>query len=325
MTNTSKNKKVNSSPYSVLSSYDFLPFTEETLKEIQEKIYNLGKEHHILGLFILAREGYNMSFFGKSKNVKVFKTKLKSILNTENISYKKSHSKNPPFLDLKVKIRKEIVNLNRLDLNPESSHLNSIYNYGYLSPKKWHEKLKNLDEKTVLLDIRNEYEIKLGKFKQALSSNILEFNEFPYSLVKHSSKKNKEFLIYCTGGIRCEKATLAMREKGFKNVYQLQGGILNYLLHYPHEEFEGECFVFDHRVAVDQNLKPTQVYHICPHCGDPGKTSISCMQCHRSDFICENCNLKGGSHHTCSKNCAHHFKMNHKTTRIHKESFTKKI
>ncbi|NJL25760.1 MAG: hypothetical protein HC902_11680 [Calothrix sp. SM1_5_4] len=119
---------------------------------------------------------------------------------------------------------------------------------------------------------------------------------------------DKKVLIYCTGGIRCEKAILAMHELGYKNVHQLGGGILNYLKEYPKGEFEGECFVFDYRVAVDQNLQPTRRYQLCPHCGQPANTEVSCTQCEAKSVICHHC-IEERSITTCSKNCAHHAKI----------------
>ena len=123
--------------------------------------------------------------------------------------------------------------------------------------------------------------------------------------------KNKETLIYCTGGIRCEKALPIMKEQGFKKIYQLEEGILNYLKKHPNSYFKKDCFVFDHRVALNQNLEASQNYTLCPHCGQPGDQKISCKHCNKPETICKIC-LKTSPHYkTCSKNCAHHFKEGH--------------
>ena len=114
-------------------------------------------------------------------------------------------------------------------------------------------------------------------------------------------------LIFCTGGIRCEKGILEMQRRGFNNVYQLEGGILNYLEKKPGQEFEGECFVFDHRVAVDQDLKPSARYKLCPHCGQPAETKIECGRCDSEAFVCGDCLTQNFKANTCSKNCAYHF------------------
>ena len=124
--------------------------------------------------------------------------------------------------------------------------------------------------------------------------------------------KNKETLIYCTGGIRCEKGLEIMKEKQFKKVYQLKGGILNYLKEYPEGHFEKECFVFDHRVALDKNLQASKRYSLCPHCGQPGELVIFCRHCEKKSVICKNCKQQSEHYETCSKNCAYHFKFGHK-------------
>jgi UPF0176 protein len=128
--------------------------------------------------------------------------------------------------------------------------------------------------------------------------------------------------MFCTGGIRCEKASLEMAEQGFDDIYQLDGGILNYLAEYPNEKFEGECFVFDHRVAVDQNLDPTTKHDLCIHCGDPsGKETFECIQCKNESYgVCKTCWDKSEKLHTCSKNCAHHFEHGHKSKNVHNDA-----
>ena len=111
-------------------------------------------------------------------------------------------------------------------------------------------------------------------------------------------------MIFCTGGIRCEKGILELQEKGYDNVYQLDGGILKYIEEKPNQEFVGECFVFDNRVAVDQELKPTQVYKFCPHCGQPGSVKKVCVRCDTDYQICDKCIEIQVKKDTCSKNCA---------------------
>lgn len=130
--------------------------------------------------------------------------------------------------------------------------------------------------------------------------------------------------MYCTGGIRCEKAILEMRQQGYENVYQLQGGILEYLKEFPDQEFKGECFVFDYRIAVDQQLNPTLRYRFCPHCGQPGEEVIHCAKCSREEIICGHCKDLGGHHLTCSKNCAHHFQIGSASSKPHAQEREKR-
>ena len=119
--------------------------------------------------------------------------------------------------------------------------------------------------------------------------------------------KDKKLFLYCTGGIRCEKAVPEVMRLGYKNVYQLEGGILKYLEEYPEGHFKGECFVFDRRVSVDSNLKPTNMYSSCPHCGNPGKERIACSNCGCDTVVCHRC-VSRADRNACSKNCAHHIR-----------------
>jgi len=111
--------------------------------------------------------------------------------------------------------------------------------------------------------------------------------------------------MFCTGGIRCEKAVPEVQRLGYGNVYQLQGGILRYLEEYPEGFYRGECFVFDHRVAVDSGLQPSKLYKLCPHCGNPAQEQVSCCNCGAAAVVCKRC-LEQPGRKTCSKNCAYH-------------------
>ena len=190
-----------------------------------------------------------------------------------------------------------------------------------LTPEEWDKKLKKGGAQ--ILDVRNNYETETGKFKGAASMNIQHFKTFPDKLKEALStgfeggmklNPKKETLIYCTGGVRCEKAALAMRDLGFQKVFQLQGGILNYLKNRPRRlsYFERECFVFDHRAAVDENLNPSAQYRLCPHCGQPGREKITCSRCGTEKSVCRRCLNKAPHYQTCSKNCAYHFKKGHR-------------
>jgi UPF0176 protein len=156
----------------------------------------------------------------------------------------------------------------------------------------------------VIVDARNDYEYAIGKFKGAIDPSIKTFSEFPEFVKKGELPKDKKVMMYCTGGIRCEKALLEMEKQGYSDVYQLEGGILAYLQQFPEGNFEGECFVFDKRVAVDQHLQPSQTYHICPHCGNPGTLEVNCLACNKQAIVCYGC-AKEERHKTCSKNCAY--------------------
>jgi UPF0176 protein len=260
-------------------------------------------------LVILGPEGINTTLsFPRDLEEKV-KTELTAILAMGEFFFKDSYADKYPFHDFKIKIRPEIVTLQRTDLVPDGRP------HRHLSPDEWNRVLKTED--VLLIDTRNSYEYEVGHFKGAVDPQTREFTSYPEFLKKAQVPKDKKILIYCTGGIRCEKAILEMEDQGYQNVYQLDGGILNYLEKHPNDMWEGECFVFDYRVAVDQNLNPSQTYRLCPHCGQPAKTKINCVQCGMEAICCDHCLELGQEQHTCSKNCAHHFRMGHRSKKIH--------
>ncbi len=160
-----------------------------------------------------------------------------------------------------------------------------------------------------MLDTRNRYETEIGQFKGAVIPPIDTFREFPAYLQQSQFDKSKPFLIYCTGGIRCEKAALEMKRQGFDKVYQLDGGILRYFETSQAKAWEGECFVFDYRVAVDKQLQPTSNYKFCPHCGQPGKEHIACTRCDTPAQVCHHCLAREAARASCSKNCAYHLRL----------------
>jgi UPF0176 protein len=244
-------------------------------------------------------EGINGTVAGSAEKIGAFKTAVEKAFDAE-IHFKDSVSEHPPFRDFRIRHRKEIVTLKRPDLVPNGES-------GHLSPKEWHDVLSNED--VVLIDTRNTYETDIGKFKNAIDLRIEEFSEFPEKIKSLGLKKDQKVLMYCTGGIRCEKAILEMNDQGYSNVFQLKGGILEYLKEFPNEHFDGECFVFDYRVAVDQNLNASARYRFCPHCGQPATEAIECVRCETKAVVCRQCLEKSKAHATCSKNCAHHERM----------------
>lgn len=298
----------------IATFYKFLNLTDEQVETTKNAILTEGGRLGILGLFILGNEGVNTTFSGTPEGVEQFKAFLTKTFG-DDLMFKDSFAEKHPFHDLKVKIREEIVTLDRPGMVPRGKDR-------HLSPAEWHKLLEQED--VVVLDTRNDYEYEIGHFKNAINPKIHEFNEFPEYLKKSGIDKDKKVLIYCTGGIRCEKAILEMEQQGYKNVYQLDGGILNYLKEFPNQGYEGECFVFDYRVAVDQELKPTRNYRLCPHCGDPAQTKIECVQCGIPSIVCDECLQKSDEYRTCSKNCAHHKRMGHRSKRIHKDAFNKR-
>lgn len=224
-----------------------------------------------------------------------FRQVLESRPELAGMEYKDSYCEKNPFPRWKVELKGQVIQY--MDkFRPKGEH-------NHLSAAEWHALLKS-DEEITVLDTRNRYETKVGTFRNAIDPEIDKFTEFTDYLDGCDLPKDRTTLIFCTGGIRCEKAILDMEERGFEKVYQLEGGILKYLEEFPDEEFQGECFVFDRRVAVDQNLDPSKQYWLCPHCGDPGQVEVNCAQCGETARICAKCEAEKP---TCSKNCQYHY------------------
>lgn len=257
-----------------------------------------------IGLIIIGHEGVNATVAAPTTaGLAAFKKAILEKLNLKDLMFKDSEAQVAPFRRFKVKIRAEIVTLGTPELTPPEAGKNH-----HLSPTEWNDVLKN-EKDYVMIDTRNWYETKIGTFKGAVNPKTDQFTEFPKFMEENNFEKDKKVLIFCTGGIRCEKGILELQRKGYDEVYQLDGGILNYLKEYPNDQFEGECFVFDHRVAVDQDLKATDKYKLCPHCGQPADTPVDCKRCDTHTMICDDCGELTWKQVTCSKNCAYHLEL----------------
>lgn len=283
----------------VTSFYKFFSIKKEQLASYQKQLRNQAQKKGIKGLIILGEEGINSTLCGLKQDILNMKKDIQNICH-QDFFWKDSYCDTWNFKRLSVKIKKEIITINASKKPKENNH--------YLSPQEWETKIKT---DVQIIDIRNNYEVNLGRFKGAKHLNMDSFQEFYDKLPSLNLDKNKDTLIYCTGGIRCEKAIEIMKDKKFKHIYQLYGGILHYLKHFPNGSFQNECFVFDHRTAVDNKLQVSKKYSLCPHCGQPGDIKIFCKHCNKPCCICTIC--KTTNHfHTCSKNCSHHFKHAHK-------------
>lgn len=278
----------------ITAFYKFFRMEEADVQRVRDALDAKGMELDMRGLTLIAPEGVNGTVAGSKEAIQAYKELLEELCG--EMIFKDSSAEQQPFKRWFVKIRKEIVGLGKTDVYPETTK------NCHLTPTEWNEVLDNED--VVLIDTRNDYEVEIGTFKNAVDPKLKQFSEFPEYVKKSGIPKDKKVLMFCTGGIRCEKALIEMKNQGYEHVYQLEGGILKYLEECPHDKFEGECFVFDHRTSVNQELDPSEVYHICPHCGDPGKEQITCDRCEADAVICERCKKKEYLN-TCSKNCAH--------------------
>ena len=292
------------SSYEIVSFYRFVSFSQLDLEKIHSELIKKGNEEKIVGLILLGKEGINATVSGQSINISNYLQTVEQVTGVSDFFYKRSPSSVPAFKKLRVRVKKEIITFWK-------SHSSASFGFDALEPDEWELMLN--EKQVTVLDIRNDYEVELGQFKGAKALGLKEFSEFPEKLKSVSLPKEQKTLLYCTGGIRCEKAIKELQKQGFKEIYQLKGGILHYLKSFPNKSFEGECFVFDHRVAVDQNLKPSSRYSLCPHCGQAAGEKIECAHCGKKAKICKNCLNKKLQHlMTCTKNCAHHFRKGHK-------------
>ena len=235
----------------------------DDFEDIQKPLRLFLDSLSVKGTLLLAREGINGTISGSKESLENVLDYLKADERFHGLEYKFSYSKKIPFRRLKVKLKKEIVTMGLTEIDPTHSVGT------YVKPKDWNNLINDPD--VVLIDTRNNYEYEIGSFQGAINPNTETFREFP-SFTKNTLEKyrNKKIAMFCTGGIRCEKSTAYLKSKGYENVFHLQGGILKYLEEVKEEEslWQGECFVFDDRVAVKHNLEQGQ-YDQCHACRFP--------------------------------------------------------
>lgn len=279
-------------PWFVTSFYRFIPLEDLPTQqaEIRAAMEGLG----VLGLVLVAKEGLNGTVASQDQAaVEAFKDHIRQRCD-QAVTFKDSQCFEPPFVRVSVDIRQEIVGMKRPDLVPDAPENH------HLSAEEW-DALLTSDRPKLLIDTRNDYEVKVGKFRGAIDPGLKKFSEWGDYLRTAELPRDVPVMIYCTGGIRCEKAILEMRDQGFQEVYQLRDGILGYLAERPEGTFEGECYVFDKRVAVDASLAPTQIWGTCPGCGLPAEKHGSCVICGDEMSVCEGCQEPFGP--VCSKKC----------------------
>lgn len=245
----------------VAALYKFV--TLDDFETLRPKILKQLTEREIRGTLLLANEGINGTISGNHTNVINFLDWLKQDDRFTELDFKLSYHDAQPFHRTKVKLKKEIVTMGFEDIDP-----NKVVGT-YVAAQDWNELIS--DPETLLIDTRNDYEVNIGTFKNAVNPNTKTFREFPnYVKENLDPNKHKKIAMFCTGGIRCEKASAFMKEQGFEEVHHLQGGILKYLENVDSQEslWDGECFVFDDRVAVNHNLDKGS-YDQCHACRHP--------------------------------------------------------
>ena len=263
--------------------YGFYKFIKiKSLKKNQDFLQKFLISNNIRGTIIVANEGLNGTISGRVKDIDKIKKKLKSLFSFKQFDNSNdSKSKFQPFHRPKVKIKKETVPMN-LSINSKERNIKT-----HLEPKAWNKLIQNKD--TYIIDTRKPFEFKVGTFKKSVNPNVANFRDFPKYLNK--LKRNRPVAMFCTGGIRCEKTSVFLKKKGFKNIYQLNGGILNYLKKIKKKEslWKGECFVFDNRISLKHGLKLGS-YFMCSGCRMPispkdkksnkYEEGVSCPKCH---------------------------------------------
>jgi len=249
------------SQITVSALYHFV--TLDNFQELQKPLYDFMVEHEIKGTVLLAQEGINGTVAGTQKAIDKIHQWLRSDERLKELRTKESFDDEMPFYRTRVKLKKEIVTMGVQGIDP-----NQVVGT-YVKPEDWNALISDPD--ITLVDTRNEYEVAIGTFKNALNPKTETFRQFPeYVKNNMSPNKNKKVAMFCTGGIRCEKSTAYLKEQGYEEVYHLQGGILKYLETVDEQDslWQGECFVFDNRVSVNHNLEKG-TYDQCHACRLP--------------------------------------------------------
>lgn len=264
----------------VAALYKFVSLDD--FRELRDPLLQVCNDAEVKGSLLLAHEGINGTIAGSRAGIDRVLAYLHADPRLIDIEHKESLDSAQPFLRMKVKLKKEIVTLGVDGVDP-----NQVVGT-YVNAREWNELLNDPD--VLVIDTRNDYEVEIGTFKNAVNPNLHTFREFPKYVKQFDPATHKKVAMFCTGGIRCEKASAFMLQQGFDEVYHLKGGILKYFEELPAEEslWQGECFVFDNRVAVNQQLQKGS-YTLCHACGwgvtEADKQSplyeegVSCARC----------------------------------------------
>ena len=265
----------------VCALYKFV--TLENFQGLRQPLHNVLEANQVRGTLLLANEGINGTIAGSRTGINKVLNWLRNDPRLSDIDYKESFTDNMPFNRAKVKLKKEIVTLGVEGIDPKRVVGT------YVSPADWNQLIS--DPEVFVVDTRNDYEFKVGTFKNAVNPNTESFREFPRFVKENlSPEKHKKIAMFCTGGIRCEKSTAFLKEQGFDEVYHLKGGILKYLEEVPATEtlWEGECFVFDERVTVNLQLEKGN-YDQCNACRLPITEIDKASDKYRQGVSCPHC------------------------------------
>lgn len=245
----------------VATFYKFIPLVDFVEKRVP--LWTFCQARGVKGTILLAAEGINGTISGSRQGIDAVLAFLRRDPRLSDLQAKKSSTQSPPFQRLKVRLKKEIVTFGIPTVNP-SERVGT-----YVTPQEWNDLI--CDPQTLVIDTRNAYEVAIGTFCGAKNPNTNSFRDFPDYVRQHlDPSQHQKIALFCTGGIRCEKATSYLLGEGFEQVYHLKGGILKYLEDIPPQNslWQGECFVFDERVALKHGLAAGS-YGLCSGCGYP--------------------------------------------------------
>lgn len=285
---------MSSQKYKVLLFYKYVKY--DNPEKFREEHYNFCVENDILGRIFIAEEGINGTVSGTEENIEKYKSQLRSYPEFEDIIFKEDPADQHAFYKIHVRVKREIVNTGRLSADPtkggkrlKPDDLKEFYDSG---------------KEFIIIDARNNYESVIGRFKNAITPDMDTFRDWPQIVDSLKDYKDKTVVTYCTGGIRCEKASAYMVEQGFKDVYQLDGGIVTYTKQHPDTFLEGSVFVFDERRIVTPNASK-ELEHVgeCYYCGEKTSYYINChnQNCDKLIVTCHKCKVEND--YCCSDEC----------------------
>ena len=270
------------SNFKVYSFYRFIEIKNKI--KIKNKIENFIINKKLRGTILIANEGINGSISGREVDLNLLLKFIKQLIKIRKIEIKINNVNYLPFNRIKIRIKKEIVSLGKGKIVKNKRKRN------FINPSEWDDLIIQKD--TVLIDLRNTYEIKIGSFRNSINPLTNSFRDFPKKFKKMNFKKDKKIAMYCTGGIRCEKASNYLSQEGYKNIFQLKGGIINYLDYLQKNKkrtnWKGECFVFDNRVTINKKLKPGK-YIQCHGCRAPITQKEAMSEMYMKGVTCPYC------------------------------------
>ncbi len=281
-------------PFNVLLFYKYTKLTDSAALVAEMKVF--CEQHNLLGRILIAEEGINGTCAGTPEATEAYKKYMQEKQEFNDLWFKEQNISHIPFKKLQIRARKEIVALGVEDLDPEDGGI-------HLKPAEVNKMVDEgkKDNSVVFFDVRNEVEAKVGKFENAVTPKIEFFRELPSVIDQYEDLKDRKVILYCTGGIRCEKASALFKKKGFKNIYQIEGGIYNYCNQFPDGHFKGTCFVFDDRMQIgfeeglqvkeEQEVPDEKIISHCDFCNVKTKRVVNDERNngHHLVICCETC------------------------------------